>query len=161
MRELFEFIFEKPDLRRLKEDIHQAVLFRNLTKSELARVLEFIQLRSFKRGDHVFFEGDHGSALFIILKGGVQIVRHERGNHVVLANLVKGMFFGELALVCDTLRTATAQVTDDAVMACLFKHDLEKIIKYYPRLSTKLLGSINQVLAQRLTSMIEQVGKHR
>ena len=162
MQELFEYIFEKPELRKLKHELQETVLFRNLTAHELDKVITHCHLRSFKKGEHIFFEGDPGSALFIVLKGGVQIVRHVSGKHVPLATLTKGMFFGELALVYHTPRTATGLVTEDALLVCLFKHDFDKIVKHYPVLGSKLLHVVSQILAQRLSVMIEHsVGKQK
>lgn len=156
MRELFEFFFERPELRKLTNELQETVLFRDLSRPELNRVIAHAQLRSFTKGDHIFFEGDPGSALYIILKGNIQILRHVHGKHVVLADLSKGMFFGELALVYGMPRTATALVTDDALIVCLFRHDFEKLIKHYPKLGTKLLASISRILAKRLATTIER-----
>ncbi len=156
MQELFEYIFEKPELRKLKDELSQTILFKNLTRHELDKVIKYCHLRSFKKGEHIFFEGDPGAALFIVMKGGVQIVRHVNGKHVPLATLSKGMFFGELSLVYDTPRTATGLVSEDSLFVCLFKHDFEKIVKHYPILGSKLLTNVNQILAQRLSAMIER-----
>ena len=156
MQALFEFLFEKPQLRKLKDELQDTVLFKDLSRAELDKVVSNAQLRSFKKGDHIFFEGDSGQALFIVLRGSVQIVRHIGGRHAVLATLKKGMFFGELALTYDLPRSAAAHVTDDALLVCLFRHDFENIVKHYPRLGTKLLTSVNQILAQRLATTIER-----
>jgi len=156
MKDLFEFLFEKPELRKLTKELHETMLFRDLSHAELDRVIAHAQLRSFKKGDHIFFEGDPGSALYVILKGNIQILRHVHGKHVVLADLSKGMFFGELALVHGMPRTATALVTEDALMVCLFRHNFEAVIKHYPKLGTKLLASISRILAKRLATTIER-----
>lgn len=156
MRELFEFFFERPELRKLTKELHDTVLFHALSSTELDRVIAHAQLRSFTKGDHIFFEGDPGSALYIILKGNIRILRHVRGKHVVLAELGKGMFFGELALVSGMPRTATALVAEDALVVCLFRHDLERLIKHHPKLGNKLLLSVSQILAKRLATTLER-----
>ena len=155
MHALYEFLFEKPQLTKLKDELQDSVLFKGLSRAELDKVVSHAQLRSFKKGDHIFFEGDSGQALFIVLRGGVQIVRHVAGKHLPLATLKKGTFFGELSLTHDLPRSAAAHVTDDALLVCLFRHDFENIVKHYPRLGTKLLTSVNQILAQRLTTAID------
>jgi hypothetical protein len=163
MHALFEFLFERPQLTKLKDELQDTVLFKDLSRPELNKVVSHAQLRSFKKGDHIFFEGDSGQALFIVLRGSVQIVRHVAGKHVPLATLKKGTFFGELALTHDLPRSASAHVTEDALLVCLFRHDFENIVKHYPKLGTKLLTSVNQILAQRLTTSIERTvnGNHK
>ncbi len=156
MQALYDFLFEKPDIKKLKNELQQTTIFKTLTPAELSTVSKHLQLRQFKRGERVFFEGDLGSALFIILKGNIQISHIGRGKKTILADLGQGTFFGELALVHDTPRTASAAVSEDALLVCLFRHDFEKIIKHYPLLGNKLLSIINKILAHRLSTVIEQ-----
>ncbi len=156
MQAIYEYLFEKPDIRKMKDELQESLLFNSLTRRELDTVLHYALLRTFKKGDHIFFEGDPGSALFIVLKGSVHIVKHEKNKLRHIAKLGKGTFFGEIALVYDTIRSATAIVSEDAMMACLFKHDLEQIMKEHPKLAGKLLHSISKILAQRLATMVEK-----
>jgi len=156
MQALYDFLFERPDIRKLKNELQQTTIFQTLTNSELSTVSKHLQVRQFRQGERVFFEGDLGSALFIVLRGSIEISRIGGSKKTIFASLSKGMFFGELALVHDTPRTASAVVTDDALLVCLFKHDFERIIKHYPLLGNKLLSIINKILAQRLSTVIRQ-----
>ncbi len=157
MRQLYEFIFEKPTIRKLRAEVHESILFQELKATELNRVLDKLQLRSFKAKEHVFFEGDLGSALFIILQGQIKIVRNMQGKNKDLATLGKGMFFGEVAIMHPVPRTASAIVQEEALLACLFKHDLDKLVSQYPKLGTKLLRILGAMIAQRLAATLEKV----
>ncbi len=159
MQTLDDFLFKKLDIHELKPRLHETMLFHTLSSSELDLVIKYAQLRSFRAGEHVFFEGDRGSALFIILKGAVQIVRRLKGKHALLARLSDGMFFGELALVYDTPRTATAVITEDSLLVCLFKHDLDDLVKHYPSLGKKILAIVNEIMAQRISSLTKRKRK--
>ena len=53
---------------------------------------------SFQDGDYIFHQGDPGGSLFIILEGGVEIGCGSNNERHVLANLVPGEFFGEMAI---------------------------------------------------------------
>ncbi len=157
MQALYDFIFEKPDIRKLKNELKQTVIFNTLDNTEISTLTKHLTLRQFKKGERVFFEGDPGAALFVILKGEVQISKLTGTKKAIFANLEKGMFFGELALAYNTPRTASAQVTQDALLVGLFKHDFEKIVKHYPMLGNKLLRIINNILGQRLSAVIDQL----
>ncbi len=154
MQALYEYLFEKPDIRSLKDKLHTTLLFKDLTKTELDKVTRYCIVRQFKEGQHIFFEGDPGSALFVILKGNVDIYRIHKNKKDSLATLNAGTFFGELALVYDTPRTASALATENATLVCLFRHDIEKLVKHHPQLGNKLLSVMNRILAQRLSTMI-------
>lgn len=156
MKALFDqFLFEKPDIRKLQNEINQTVIFKPLAGSEMKIVSKYLQLRRFKKGERVFFEGDKGSALFVVLKGNVQISKLGTNKKTVFADLANGAFFGELALVHDVPRTASAVATEDTLLACLFRHDYEHIIKHYPLLGNKMQSIISKIIAQRLSALIE------
>ena len=152
MRELFEFIFEKKDDDQIKNDVAKTVFFQDFSRKELTIVLNQTTTRSFKTGERVFFEGDPGQAVYIILSGAVQITKNAK-KPIVLATLTKGMFFGELSLVDTAIRSASASIIEDATLLCFFKHDLDHLIKDYPRIGNKLLFRLAHILAQRLRNM--------
>ncbi|MBI4146021.1 cyclic nucleotide-binding domain-containing protein [Candidatus Woesearchaeota archaeon] len=158
MRQLYEFIFEKPDIRKLKHELVQSLLFKDLTPKEIDVVVNKSNLRQYKKGDHVFFQGDPGNALYVILRGRVEIERHGQKT-ALLASLSKGMFFGELSLVDDSSRSATAFVAEDAILFCIFKQDLQQLVKHHPRLATKLLWNLAYILGQRLRVTNERLAE--
>lgn len=150
------FLFEKPELKKLKNEVNQTTFFKPLSSSELSIVTKYLQLRRFKKGERIFFEGDNGSALFVVLRGNVQISRIGGHKKTIFAELGQGSFFGELALVHDVPRTASAMAIEDTLLVCLFRHDFENIVKSYPLLGNKMQGIINKILAQRLSAVIEK-----
>jgi CRP-like cAMP-binding protein len=155
MKALYDtFLFEKPDIRKLQNEINQTIIFKPLTSSEMKTVSRHLQIRKFRKGERVFFEGDKGSALFVVLKGNVQISKIG-SKKTIFAELGNGAFFGELALVHDVPRTASAAATEDTLLVCLFRRDYEHIIKHYPLLGNKMQSIIGKIIAQRLAAVIE------
>ncbi len=150
-----QFLIEKPNIGKLQNEIHQTTIFKPLTGSEMKTVSKYLQLRHFKKGERVFFEGDKGSALFVVLRGNVQISKIGNAKKTIFADLGNGAFFGELALVHDVPRTASAVASESSILVCLFRHDYDSIIKHYPNLGNKLQSIISKILAQRLSALIE------
>lgn len=158
MKLLYEYLFGKPSLAQFQESLSQSPLFENISSKEIKRVLEHTTLRSFAKGEHVFFEGDTSSALYVILKGNVDIMTYQP-KRILLTQLSQGTFFGEIGVVYPTVRSATALVTADALLLCLFKHDVDAIIKHHPRIACKLLSNIARILAQRLITTNKKLGE--
>ena len=159
MKLLFDFIFGNLELRKLKVQLQDTLLFQDLTQRELQRVMQKVSVRSFSKGQHVFFQGDPGSALYIILKGSVRIVLHSDARPVSFTTLSTGMFFGEIALVDAAPRSASAVIEEDSVLAILFKHDIEQLTRYHPKLGVKLLWNLSNILGQRLRAMNKRLDK--
>ena len=62
----------------------------------------------FKKGDVIFEQDTPGDTMFIIQSGAVEISCHRGGEKIVIALMEKGDFFGEMALIDNRPRSATA-----------------------------------------------------
>ena len=66
-------------------------------------------IEPFKTGDIIFAEGDAPSGAFLIESGRIEISTMQFGERRVLAELGPGMLLGEMAVIDDSPRTATAR----------------------------------------------------
>jgi hypothetical protein len=121
-------------------------LFRYLSYKELVRVMNITSSRDFGTGERIFREGDVGEEMFVILRG---VVRLHKGE-ATIATLQKGAHFGEMALVDRSPRSLSATSDERARLLSIRRKEFYEIIKKEPALSTKLLWSFVQVLAERL-----------
>lgn len=71
------------------------------------------EVKTFKKGDVVFEEGDKTKELYIISSGEVEVVKHILDEEVILARLDAGEFFGEMAIFGDEPRSATVRAISD------------------------------------------------
>jgi CRP/FNR family transcriptional regulator, cyclic AMP receptor protein len=69
----------------------------------------------YKPSDVIFSEGDNAMSMYIIESGKVEISKDINGQKKVLSILEKGKIFGEIALIEDGPRTATATSIDNTV----------------------------------------------
>jgi CRP/FNR family cyclic AMP-dependent transcriptional regulator len=91
--------------RRLKA----APMFHELSDRALREVRDACHLRDYKSGEHIFREEEPGVGVYVILDGTVEIYRKgEKGREWHFAELEGGDFFGELALLEEMPRTASA-----------------------------------------------------
>ena len=70
-------------------------------------------IREFKDGEVIFKEGDPPGAVYIVISGEVEIYRTVNDNRVVLAKRSWEEVFGEMALVDNNPRSASAQAIGD------------------------------------------------
>src|SRR5216117_2316487 len=106
-------------LSRQKEslaDILRTIpLFADLTQRELKVLEEAVHRRTYQPGETVFVETEPGAGMYVIESGHVDIVlQHKSEKPILLAELEPGEFFGEMALLGDTTRSATALACDRA-----------------------------------------------
>ncbi|MEQ8321767.1 MAG: cyclic nucleotide-binding domain-containing protein [Rhodospirillales bacterium] len=82
---------------------------------------DILERRSLKNGDTVFREGEQGSSAYIVQGGEVVISRIVDGTEKELATIGVGGIFGEMALIDDQPRMATAKVKGGATIVTITK----------------------------------------
>jgi CRP-like cAMP-binding protein len=115
-------------------------LLEGLSEPELAIVGQRVRQRRYKEGDTIFHRNDPGIALYVILSGKVKIHNETPdGADCIICILSEGEFFGELAVIDGTERSADATTIEPTELLMLTKDDLHDIIQRYPRISLRLL----------------------
>ena len=89
--------------------LKSAPVFARLSGEDLAPLARIAELVSFSPGQKVFAEGELGDALFVIVRGKVEI---QRGGHAVAA-LGTGEAFGEMAVLDEVPRSADAVAVEE------------------------------------------------
>lgn len=90
---------------------------------------DILERRSFKDGETVFREGELGSTAFIVQGGEVEIFKNNGGTDQVLAVIGAGGIFGEMALIDDKPRMATARIKGGATIVTITKQLYETKLK--------------------------------
>lgn len=151
---LFKPATDKSDLQEILQTIP---MFAQLSKRDFSVLFNIIHNRSYVAQEYVFYQGDPGIGLYIIREGEVRIERKlESGEIVSLAKFKEGDFLGELALVDDEKRSASAIADSDVKLAVIFKPDLDEFISRFPKKGVKILQGISHVVAVRLRQLNEE-----
>lgn len=117
------------------------VLGRDLFRMAVERV-RLIQLDA---GQTLFSQGDPGDSLYVVAWGEIAVLApHE------VARLREGEFFGEIALLADRSRTATARATVDSQVLAIDRHLLHDLISASPDLLKVLLRFLRERLIANL-----------
>lgn len=133
------------------EALRAVPLFSELKNSELKRLLRIMHERTYQPGEVIFREGDLGAGMFIIKKGAVRIVvRMPGATERELATLGDHQFFGEMALLEDAPRSASAVAIDRTELLGFFEPDLEGLLERDSRLGSKVLWQLARLMATRL-----------
>jgi len=100
--------------------IRSVTLFASLDNEAASDLRNRLHTREIKAGTTLFRTGDIGDAMYLIENGKVRIsVSDDDQKEIVLAELARGDFFGEMAIIDGKKRSADANVIDDATLAAL------------------------------------------
>lgn len=87
-------------------------------------------------------EGEHGNRFYIIARGRVDVLRRQASEiSQRVAVLEDGDYFGELALMHDTPRTATVRTLVPCTLLTLRRHDFQSLLRQSPAFLDKLTQS--------------------
>jgi len=134
----------------LKPLLRRTPLFSNLSDRELEKVERIVHRRTYSGGEVIFRQGDVGVGMYVIKSGGVDIVYRADGLTQKLAHLEAGDFFGEMALLDESPRSASAVACGPTEAIGFFRPDLLDLVERAPRLGVKILLNLAQLIAIRL-----------
>ena len=138
--------------------MHHIPLFSELTPMELRVLEKVVHIRNYRSGETIFVETEPGAGMYVIQSGRVNVLLNQKsGSPVILAELVKGDFFGEMALLGDYARSATAIAQESCELIGFFHPDLIEIINLHPRIGAKISLGLARTLAERLRYTDEQL----
>lgn len=105
-------------------------------KGFLAKVGDGKAILEFRKGEHVFKQGDVADVVFYIQKGKVKLtVLSEQGKEAVVAILEPGQFFGEGCMNGHRLRVSTTTAMDDCLITSITKSAMMAVIHDQPTFS--------------------------
>jgi len=151
------FKFRQKETDEIDNILIQIPIFQDLNNRELRTIKRILHQREYKKNEVIFNQGDVGLGMYIIVKGTVGIVRGTAKH--MLAELNDGDFFGELALLDDSPRSATSVSKTPCKMLCFFKPELLDLINRDPGLGSKILFKLAWTIGERLKSTNEQVSE--
>jgi CRP-like cAMP-binding protein len=144
-----------PRLQLLKN----VVLFKDLSMRDLVMVDSLMHERQYLAEEVIFDEGEEGQGLFLVLSGRVKIVLPKSTDNFLL-ELGPGAFFGEVALLDQSLRTAQARAVEDTRIVALFRAEFYSLLDTHSNIASRISFQLAKVLAARLRQSVLNAERH-
>lgn len=133
-------------------------LFDGLSDADRGDLANRLEEKRFKAGERVFAKGQAGASMYLVLSGAVQVFLPPQSNapRVVLKDLRMGEYFGELSLLDDKPRSASAEATVDSVLLELTRDEFTAHLVSSKGAALAILAE----MAERLRETNAMVGQH-
>jgi CRP-like cAMP-binding protein len=126
-------------------------LFSELNYSAVKELTYLFSDRVFQGGETIFEENDTGNSLLVIISGEVRITQRANvSGEETLTVLKQGDFFGEMALLEDLPRSATAIAHSDTFMLEISRERFLHFLEKDPQSGVKILVRLARSLSARL-----------
>jgi CRP/FNR family cyclic AMP-dependent transcriptional regulator len=138
-----------PELDRI-QFLKTVPFFDRLSNRQLKNVSDIMFERTYDTDESIFEEGQPGAALFLILDGRVAIEIYRETSTTRLAVLESGAFFGEMALLDDTPRSANARALERTRTLALYRNDLNDLVHRDAKTACQIYRSLAGTIGDRL-----------
>jgi CRP-like cAMP-binding protein len=157
--------FEKP----IEDQLIEIPFLSELSEKRLAQLSSLFLWKRFSAGDWIFRQGDMADGFYIIVSGRIQVSAIGPGGHSVQLNTISnGDWFGEIALIQQTTRTATTICDTNCLVLFLPSDDFQSFLTFSPELasspsfsSTIVRRTANSLKTIPLFSFLQRKTSHR
>jgi CRP-like cAMP-binding protein len=131
--------FFAPDI---PEVLRTCDFFSDLDQTTLEKIARGTELKYLPGGRYLFRENEAGNSLFVILSGTVYVTIERDGRETIIDTRETGEVFGEIALLIDTLRTASIRAAMPTTVLQVNKEMVKQLMKESPGLEDKLWDAL-------------------
>ena len=117
-------------------------LFQDLPEADLQKLSEGVESVSLAKGKELFPEGSPGDRAYVIQQGEIEILKEASGREVLLAVRESGEVIGEMALLEEAPRNATARARSDSVLCAIEKEQLDRLLQTSPSAAYSMFGKL-------------------
>lgn len=144
-------LFRDETFREKLQFLRNVFLFSGLNEHMMAVLVRSMVEKTYREGETIFEEGDVGRAFFVIASGKVRVERSAKGaSPEMMAEMGPGDFFGEMVLLDELPRSATATAVEPTTVYILYKTTFDELLLDAPKVASKFLHSLARLLSARL-----------
>lgn len=155
---IFKNLFVDGEIKKKIKFLKEISIFNNLDFKLLGKIINITYTKVYQKDETIFSEGDIGKAIFIIAAGSVEITKKiSEKEEKILITLSTGDFFGEMALLEELPRSATARTMEETEIYIIYKVNFDSLIEKYPQVGLKITKNLAAILSKRLRKTSEQV----
>ncbi len=127
-------------------------LFSAMPKDALRDLVGAFEMITVHAGHTVIAEGEEGSEAFIVARGELEVTRRagEDGGQIMLARLVSGALFGEMALLSRAPRAASVVATRPSILLVAKREALEDVAEGRPEVAVELAAHCRRRMVANL-----------
>jgi CRP-like cAMP-binding protein len=129
------------------ELLRRVPLFAGIEPAKLKLLAYTSDVVTYHEGQVLFRMGDVGDAAYVIIKGDADVIVTTSDGEIPVARLHDGDFLGEIAILCDTPRTATIKASTELKTLRIRKEPFFQLLRQFPEMAIEM----TRLLAERLT----------
>ena len=124
--------------RALESHLRGVPVLASLSPEFIKRLKEHVELIRYLPGQVICTQGEPADSFYLVRLGFVKVTEQRPGGDIVLAYLARGSYFGEMAFLGNTTRTATCTALDHVEVVRIPGDDFRLMLERFPEVRQKL-----------------------
>jgi len=137
------------------------VMFDELAGDEFLVAASYMNLYELKKGEFLFKEGDTGDYVCFVASGGIDVLKESiTGKRVVISTVKQGYSLGEMSVIDETYRSASAMARENSSLVVLARNGFRIILDNHPEIGIKMLKGIARLLSRNMRKTSERLADY-
>jgi CRP/FNR family transcriptional regulator len=129
----------------ISAEVKKLSFFSSLSEEELGEISRCIVIRSFRKKETIFSEGEPSSRFLILSSGKVKITKMSlEGKEMIIELISPGDFFGGFAVLKGFPYPANAIAMEDSRVLCIYRKDLLGIMERFPNIILQITAQLSE-----------------
>ena len=137
------------------DELRQVPLLADLSEEDLEQLYQMAETISIPAGELVLQEGDPGDSLYVVLDGELEVTKRHGRQEVLLAVYKAGQFFGEMALLEQTPRSASVRTLRESRLLVISQAAFQTLLSCSPSAPLKILHTVTSRLRSTESMLIQ------
>jgi len=142
-------------MTKIRRKLQQISLFKGFKDDPeaIGKVAQIINIKEFLKGSHIIREGDRGDEMYILSEGNVRVEKttmHDDTYTVIKLEAGQNVFFGEMALIDNDVRSASVMADTYCQCYIISKEDFQKLAEEDHTIGYHVNKEIAAILSGRL-----------
>ena len=132
------------------------LISKNSGLAELKKIISERKTRQFKKNQVIYYEGDRGNGLFLVISGRIKTVKlAEDGRELMTGIFTTDHYLGIQALLANETYSDTATALDDCSLCLIPKDSLEKILNHYPDVAKEFIKLLSNDIREKEEQLLQ------
>jgi signal transduction histidine kinase len=137
------------------DELRQVPLFADISEEDLEQLYKMADTISIPAGQLVLREGDPGDSLYVLLDGELEVTKRQGDQDILLAIYKPGQFFGEMALLEQTPRSASVRTLQESRLMVISQVAFQTLLSCSPSAPLKILHTVTSRLRSTESMLIQ------
>lgn len=134
---------------------------KELSWAQMENIARRLKTFEVKAGETIFREGDREPYLCLLVRGRVRIIKHDsKGRGADISEVLPGQPFGEMSLIDNEPRSASAEAKTNILALAMDQADFEALSKEAPSLALKMVLNVARLMSARLRVTSGELAEH-